>query len=70
MVEGYNVTSIKPILKSVVEADGTITTKANTAIAFLENGVSSHAIVSIDVENAVVTKIVITTITVIDKTSS
>ncbi len=68
--EGYNVTSIKPIFKSVIEVDGTITTKATTAIAFLENGVSGHATVSIEVENAAITKIVITTITVIDKTSS
>jgi len=68
--EGYNLTSIKPIIKSVVAADGMITFKANTAIAFLENGVSGHAVARIDVENASVLKIVLTTITVIDKTSS
>ncbi|TRO45724.1 hypothetical protein E2P30_01125 [Candidatus Bathyarchaeota archaeon] len=68
--EGYNLTSIKPIIKSVVATDGMITTKATTAIAFLENGVSGHAVAIIDVENATVMKIVITTITVIDKTSS
>lgn len=68
--EGYNVTSIRPIIRSVVEADGTVTTKAATAIAFLDNGTSGHATVNVDVENATVTRIVITTITVIDKTSS
>ncbi len=68
--EGYNVTSIKPIIKSVVEADGTVTTKATTAIVFLENGPSGHATVSVDVENAEVMQIVIITRTVIDKTSS
>jgi hypothetical protein len=68
--EGYNVTAIKPIIGSVVEADGTVTTKAATAIAFLDNGTSGHATVNVDVENATVTRIVITTRTVIDKTSS
>ena len=68
--KGYNVTSIKPLIKKFVETDDTITTKATTAIAFLENRVSGYATVSIDVENTAVTKIVITTITMIDKTSS
>jgi hypothetical protein len=68
--EGYNVTAIRPIIGSVVEADGTVTTKAATAIAFLDNGTSGHATVNVDVENATVTRIVITTRTVIDKTSS
>ena len=68
--EGYTVATIKPIIKSVVGADGTVTAKATTAIVFLENGTSGHATVDVDVENAAVTRIVITTRTVIDKTSS
>jgi hypothetical protein len=67
--EGYNVTAIKPIIGSVVEADGTVATKASTAVVSLE-GTSGHATVNVDVENATVTRIVITTVTVIDKTSS
>jgi hypothetical protein len=67
--EGYNVTAIRPIIGSVVEADGTVATKASTAIVSLE-GTSGHATVNVDVENATVTRIVITTVTVIDKTSS
>jgi hypothetical protein len=67
--EGYNVTSINPIVKSVVTADGTVTTKATTATVFLQNGTSGYTTVSVDVTNAKVTEIVIITRTVIDKTS-
>jgi hypothetical protein len=68
--EGYNVTSIHPIVRNIVEADGTIATKATTATIMLQNGTSGFATVSVDVENAKVTQIVIITRTVIDKTSS
>jgi hypothetical protein len=68
--EGYNVTSIHPMVKDIVEADGTIATKANTATVMLQNGTSGYATVSVDIENAKVTQIVIITRTVIDKTSS
>lgn len=68
--QGYNVTSINPIVKNVVEADGTIATKATTAVVFLQNGTSGYATVNVDVANAKVTQIVIITRTVIDKSSS
>jgi len=68
--EGYNVTSIHPIVRNIVEADGTIVTKATTATVMLQNGTSGFATVGVDVENAKVTQIVIITRTVIDKTSS
>jgi hypothetical protein len=68
--EGYNVTSINPIIKNIIEADGTLTTKATTATVFLQNGTSGFATVSVDVANAKVTQIVIIARTVIDKTSS
>jgi hypothetical protein len=68
--EGYNVTSIHPLVKNIIEADGTIATKATTATVMLQNGTSGYATVSMDVENAKVTQIVIISRTVIDKTSS
>jgi hypothetical protein len=68
--QGYNVTSINPIVKNVVEADGTLATKATTALVTLQNGTSGYATVSVDVEQAKVTQIVIITRTVIDKTTT
>ena len=68
--QGYNVTAIRPNVKSVIAADGTITTKATTANVLLQNGTSGYATVSVDTANAKVTQIVIVTRTVIDKTST
>jgi asparagine N-glycosylation enzyme membrane subunit Stt3 len=70
IAEGYNVTSIHPIVKSVVQGDGSITTAANTAVVTMTNGTSGQATVTVDVTNATVTQITTTTRTVIDKTSS
>ena len=70
ITEGYNVTSIRPIVKNVIEADGTLTTKATTAIVTLQNGTSGYATVSVDISQAKVTQIVIITRTVIDKSTS
>ena len=68
--EGYNVTSIHPMVRNIVEADGTIVAKATYATVMLQNGTSGFATVGVDVENAKVTQIVIITRTVIDKTRS
>ncbi|MCW4004823.1 MAG: hypothetical protein NWE95_13030 [Candidatus Bathyarchaeota archaeon] len=68
--QGYNVTSIKPIIKNVIEGDGTLTTKATTATVIMKNGESGYATISVDVANEKVTQIVTITRTVIDKTSS
>lgn len=68
--QGYNVTLINPIIKSVIDADGTITTQATTAIVTLQNGTSGYAAASVDISQAKVTQIVILTRTVIDKTTS
>jgi len=70
ITQGYNVTSIDPNIKNVIEADGTVTTKATTATVTLQNGTSGYAIVSVDISQAKVTRIVIFTRTVIDKTTS
>jgi hypothetical protein len=68
--QGYNVTSIRPIIKSTVSGDGTVTSKATTAIVELTNGTSGKAAVTVDITNAKVTQIVILTRTVIDKSTS
>jgi len=68
--EGYNMTSVVPIVHSVIGADGTLTSKASTAIVTLENGTSGIATVKVDIEQSKVTQIVILTRTVIDKTTS
>ena len=67
--QGYNVTAIKPMIKTVIGADGTVTTKATTAIVFMQ-GTSGFATVKVDVTNQAITEIVTITRTVIDKTSS
>ena len=68
--EGYNITSINPVVKNVIQGDGTLVTKATTAIVTMENGDSGIATVKVDIENSAVLKITIITTTVIDKTSS
>jgi hypothetical protein len=68
--QGFNITSIRPIVKSVIGADGSITTAASTAIVTLQNGTSGHATVTVDITNVKVTQIVTLTRTVIDKSTS
>jgi hypothetical protein len=69
ITQGYNVTAIKPDIKTVVQADGTIVNKATTATVLLQ-GTSGFATVNVDVANAKVTQIIEVTRTVIDKNSS
>jgi hypothetical protein len=68
--QGYNVTAMNPIIKYVVAGDGTITMKATSAEVLLQNGTSGMAIANVDVANATVTRLVVFSQTVIDKTSS
>lgn len=68
--QGYNVTSINPIIKNVIEGDGTIVTQATNAIVTLQNGTSGYATANVDISQAKVTQIVILTRTVIDKSTS
>ena len=70
LTQGYTVTSIRPRVQSTIRADGTVTSKATTAIIALQNGTSGLAIVNVDITNAKVSQIVILTRTVIDKTTS
>ena len=68
--EGYNVTSINPIIQNVLNGDGTVTVQATTAVVTLQDGTSGYAIAHVDLETAKVTQIVIITRTVIDNSSS
>jgi hypothetical protein len=70
VTQGYNVTSIRPIIKNIIAADGALTTKATTATVTLQNGTSGIAVANVDIEQEKVTQIVILTRTVIDKTNS
>lgn len=68
LAEGYNVTSIKPVIKSVIDAEGYVTTRATSAVLILQKDTSGCAFVSVNIEEAKVTEIVILTRTVIEKT--
>jgi hypothetical protein len=68
--QGYNVTSIHPIIKTVVAGDGTVTSKATTATVTLTNGTTGYAKVTVDIANSKVTYIETVTRTVIDKSST
>jgi hypothetical protein len=65
--EGYNVTSIRPILTTVIDGNGNVVTSATSAILTLQKDTTGHALVQVDLTQAKVTRIVIQTITVIDK---
>jgi hypothetical protein len=65
--DGYNITEVRPTIRTIVEADGTLETKATSAIVVLEKGTTSHATVWVDLQEGKVTEIVIATRTVIDK---
>ena len=68
LAQGYSVKGVRPILKSIVDADGDVTTKVTKAVVVLESeDGTSHAAVMVDLDEARVTKIVIITRTVIEK---
>jgi hypothetical protein len=68
--QGYNVTSINPVIKNVIEADGTLVTKATTATVMMQNGTSGYATVRVNIASSQVIQIVTITRTVIDKSTS
>jgi len=68
--DGYNATRVTPIIKTVIDADGNLVTKATSAVVMLQKdteGATGMASVLVDLENSKVTQIVILTRTVIDK---
>jgi hypothetical protein len=64
---GYNITDVRPIISSTVQGNGTVVTKATSAILMLEKDTTGRAEVWVDLEQAKVTRIVILTRTVIEK---
>jgi len=67
LAEGYSISAVRPIIKSVVEAGGSVATKATGAIVMLEKDATARAAVYVDLEKGQVTEIVILTRTVIEK---
>jgi len=67
LAQGYNITSVRPIIKNVVDANGYVTTKATSAIVILQKDTSGFASALVNLEEGKVTRIVITTRTVIEK---
>ena len=67
LADGYNITDVRPIINTIVEADGTVTMKATTAIVMLSKSTTGRAFVTVNVEEGKVTRIEILTRTVIEK---
>jgi hypothetical protein len=65
--EGYNITRVTPKIVFRVEADGTVVMKATSAVITLAKDRTGWASVWVDVEEEKVTRIVIVTVTVIEK---
>ena len=69
LADGYSIAGVRPIIKSVVDANGDVTTKATNAVVILKNeDAKSLASVWVDLNAETVTKIVTLTRTVIEKT--
>lgn len=73
--QGYNITNVKPLINATVEADGTVTMKATSAVLTLTQNtttaqnttVTGRALVWVNIDQAKVTRIVTMTRTVIEK---
>jgi len=65
--QGYNITSIRPVISTIIDGNGNIATKASTANVLLEGDNGSRAFVVVDLSQAKVTKIVTLAVTVIEK---
>ncbi len=64
--QGYNITSIHPLITTTIDGNGNVVTKATTAEVTLQ-GTSGRAFVVVDLSQAKVTKIVTITVNEIDK---
>ena len=65
--DGYSTMGVRPIIKTIIEADGSVESKATDAIVMLEKDETGHAGVWVDLEEAKVTEIAILTRTMIEK---
>jgi len=63
----YNVTGVRPIITTIVDADGNVVMKATSAVVRLEKDTTSRAFVWVDLEEGKVTRIAILTVTIIEK---
>jgi hypothetical protein len=66
LTQGYNITSIRPVISTVIDGNGNVVANATTANVLLQ-GTNGRALVIVDLTQAKVTKIVTTTTTVINK---
>jgi hypothetical protein len=67
LAEGYNVTSVHPIISTAIDADGYVTSRATSAILTLQKDTNNTASVWVDITGGTVTRIVSLSRTVIDK---
>jgi hypothetical protein len=65
--QGFNVTSIRPVITTSIDGNGNVVTKASTANVLLEGNNGSRSFAVVDLSQAKVTKIVTLTVTEIDK---
>jgi len=65
--QGYTIVGVRPIIKTIIDGNGDVTTKATDAIVMLGSEDTSRASVWVDLEEGKVTQIVILTRTVIEK---
>jgi len=65
--DGYNITGVRPIITTKVDAKGNVVMKATSAIVMLQKDTTGNASVWVNVEEGKVTRIVILTRTVIEK---
>jgi hypothetical protein len=65
--QGYNITSIRPVISAVIDGNGNVVTKASTADVLLLGNNGSRSLVVVDLTQDKVTKIVTLTVTEIDK---
>jgi len=69
LADGYSISAIRPIIKATVDADGSVVQKATSAVVLLTKDTTSRATAWVDLSAEKVTKIVIMTMKVIDKSS-
>jgi Tfp pilus assembly protein PilE len=67
LADGYNITGVRPIITSTVEANGNVAIKATSAIVMLHKDTTGSAFVWVDVGAGKVTRIEISTRTLIEK---
>jgi hypothetical protein len=64
--QGYNITSVRPVISTVIDGNGNVVTNASSADVILQS-TTGRAFVVVDLDQAKVTKIVTLTVTEIDK---